>query len=54
MYYVFETKPIETYLTVTWLSWVGNLIVVEVLIEVGVGRYFLREFLPELRSKLVA
>jgi uncharacterized membrane protein len=52
MYYVFETKPIETYLTVTWLSWVGNLIVVEILLEVGLGRYFLQEFMPELRRKL--
>lgn len=54
MFYVFETKPIETYLTVTWLSWVGNLVLVEILLEVGLGRYFLREFMPELRSKLVA
>ncbi|MBH8567509.1 DUF2306 domain-containing protein [Microvirga sp. STS02] len=54
MYYVFETKPIETYLTVTWLSWVGNLILVEVLLEVGLGRYFLQEFMPDLRRKLVA
>jgi uncharacterized membrane protein len=54
MYYVFETKPIETYLTVTWLSWVGNLILVELLIEGGLGRYFLREFMPDLRGKLAA
>ena len=54
MFYVFETKPIETYLTVTWLSWVGNLILVEILLEVGLGRYFLREFLPDLKSKLGA
>ncbi len=54
LYYVFETKPIETYLTVTWLSWVGNLVLVEVLLEGGLGRYFLRELMPELRGKLVA
>lgn len=54
MYYVFETKPIETYLTVTWLSWVGNLILVEILLESGLGRYFLREFMPDLRGKLAA
>lgn len=52
MYYLFETKPIETYLTVTWLSWVGNLIVMEVLLELGLGRYFLRQFMSRLRSKL--
>ena len=54
MYYVFETKPIETYLTVTWLSWVGNLVLVEMLLEAGLGRYFLREFMPDLRGKLAA
>lgn len=32
MYYVFETKPLETYLTVTWLSWVGNLLIAELLL----------------------
>ena len=54
MYYVFETKPMETYLTVTWLSWVGNLIVVEILLEAGLGRYFLRAFMSDLRGKLAA
>jgi Predicted membrane protein (DUF2306) len=38
LYYVWGTKPIETYLTVTWLSWVGNLLIVEVLIYIGLGR----------------
>lgn len=32
LYYLFETKPIETYLTVSWLSWVGNLLVAEIII----------------------
>ncbi len=54
MYYAFGTKPIETYLTVTWLSWVGNLILAEVLLEVGVGRYFLREIVGKLRRNLGA
>jgi hypothetical protein len=52
MFYAFGTKPIETYLTVTWLSWVGNLILAEVLLEMGLGRYFLRELLPRLRRIL--
>jgi hypothetical protein len=52
MFYAFGTKPIETYLTVTWLSWVGNLILAEVLLELGLGRYFLRELLPRLRRIL--
>lgn len=52
MFYAFGTKPIETYLTVTWLSWVGNLVVVEILLEMGLGRYFLREVLGKLRRNL--
>jgi uncharacterized membrane protein len=54
MYYLFHTKPIETYLTVTWLSWVGNLILMEILLGVGVGRYFLRQFSGKLVGKLAA
>jgi hypothetical protein len=54
MYYAFHTKPIETYLTVTWLSWVGNLLLAEVLLELGLGRYFLREIMRKLRPNLAA
>ncbi|MVN77085.1 DUF2306 domain-containing protein [Hymenobacter sp. HMF4947] len=54
MYYAFGTKPLETYLTVTWLSWVGNLILAEVLLELGLGRYFLREIMNKLRRNLAA
>jgi hypothetical protein len=54
LYYAFHTKPIETYLTVTWLSWVGNLILAEVLLELGLGRYFLREMMGKLRRNLGA
>ena len=39
LYYVFETKPIETYLTVTWLSWVGNLFIAEIMIYFGFVKY---------------
>jgi hypothetical protein len=39
LYYIWGTKPIETYLTVTWLSWVGNYLIAEVLIYVGLGRH---------------
>ncbi len=52
MYYAFGTKPIETYLTVTWLSWVGNLLVAEWLLELGLNRYFLREIMARLRRTL--
>lgn len=41
MIYHFGTKPIETYLTVTWLSWVGNLLIVEILIKFGLAKYLL-------------
>ncbi len=41
MYYCLGTKPIETYQTVTWLSWVGNLVVIECLIYFGLGRRLL-------------
>ena len=50
LYYAFQTKPIETYLTVTWLSWVGNLVLLEVLLELGLGRFFLHQFMRRLRS----
>lgn len=33
MHYFLHTKPIETYLTVTWLSWVGNLMIAEIIIQ---------------------
>jgi hypothetical protein len=54
MYYAFHTKPIETYLTVTWLSWVGNLILADVLLELGLGQYFLQEIMKRLRPNLAA
>ena len=41
MVYLFETKPIETYLTVTWLSWVGNLLIAETLIYFGLAKYWI-------------
>jgi hypothetical protein len=44
LYYVFQTKPIETYLTVTWLSWVGNWVAAEVLIYMGFGRRLLGDY----------
>lgn len=33
MFYLLGTKPIETYLTVAWLSWTGNLLLAEVVIQ---------------------
>lgn len=43
MFYFFETKPIETYLTVVWLSWVGNFLLAEILIYIGLGRALLKK-----------
>lgn len=48
-YYCLHTKPIETYLTVAWLSWVGNLLVMEVLIQAGLRRFFLRSHFAHLK-----
>lgn len=36
--YFWETKPMETYLTVTWLSWVGNFFIAELLIYFGMAK----------------
>ncbi|MBO0357978.1 DUF2306 domain-containing protein [Hymenobacter sp. BT186] len=44
LYYFFHTKPIETYLTVVWLSWTGNLLLAEVLVQAGLGRWYMRAF----------
>ncbi|UOR06522.1 DUF2306 domain-containing protein [Hymenobacter aerilatus] len=46
LYYFAGTKPIETYLTVTWLSWTGNLLLAEVLVQSGLGRWYVRGFQP--------
>lgn len=47
MYYFFQTKPIETYLTVVWTSWVGNLLMAEILIYNGLGK----QLITHLRRK---
>lgn len=41
MHYFWGTKPIETYLTVVWLSWVGNLLLAEILIYNGLAKKWL-------------
>lgn len=45
MYHYFGTKPIETYLTVTWLSWVGNLLLAELLIYNGAAKWLHRKLI---------
>jgi hypothetical protein len=42
LYYFMGTKPIETYLTVTWLSWTGNLLIAEILIRMGAGKWLFK------------
>lgn len=37
----FGTKPIETYLSVVWLSWVGNLLIMEVCLMYKLDNFFL-------------
>jgi uncharacterized membrane protein len=44
MVYFFQTKPIETYNSVVWMSWVGNLLFVEVLLYYGLGKRLFRDF----------
>jgi hypothetical protein len=44
MYYIFHTKPIETYVTITWLSWVGNIFIAETLLAFGLGNYLLKKY----------
>jgi hypothetical protein len=46
MYQFFGTKPIETYLTVVWLSWAGNLFLAEVLLLTKIDRYFVKLINP--------
>ena len=46
MYQYFDTKPIETYLTVVWLSWVGNLFLAEILLLTKIDRYFVKILKP--------
>jgi hypothetical protein len=53
MYYFLETKPIETYLTVTWLSWTGNLLIAEIVIRFGVAKRLLQAVKITYTSKLV-
>jgi len=48
LYYFFQTKPIETYLTVVWLSWTGNLLLAELLVQAGLARWYLRAFGPRV------
>lgn len=38
---IFDTRPFETYLTVVWVSWVGNLIFCEILIVSGFSNFLL-------------
>lgn len=51
MFHWLGTKPIETYLTVTWLSWTGNLLVAEVLVQAGAARRLLRDFYASSQPK---
>lgn len=44
MHYLFLTKPIETYVTVTWLSWVGNLFLAEMLISFGLDEFVFKKY----------
>lgn len=51
MHYFWHTKPIETYLTVVWLSWVGNWVVAETLIFSGLARHLVNAAYSDARLK---
>ncbi|MBO9639942.1 MAG: DUF2306 domain-containing protein [Siphonobacter aquaeclarae] len=42
--YYFSAKPVETYQTVAWLCWTGNLFIAECLIRAGWARKLLSAF----------
>lgn len=44
MHYFLHTKPIETYITITWLSWVGNWFIAELLIGLGLNNYLFKKY----------
>lgn len=44
MYYLLHAKPIETYVTITWFSWVGNLFLVETFIAFGLDKFLLKKY----------
>ncbi len=46
----FGTKPVETYLSVVWLSWVGNLLLMQVLMWFGIEAFYLN-FLKNTRNE---
>jgi hypothetical protein len=52
LYYFMGTKPIETYLTVTWLSWTGNLLIAEVLIRMGAAKWLWKAMKKKPNSSL--
>jgi len=44
LHYFFHTRPIETYVTITWVSWTGNLLIAEFLINFGLDKYLLKQY----------
>jgi hypothetical protein len=48
--YFFGTKPIETYLTVTWLSWVGNFFIAEVFIYFGMAKKLVKIYVGQTEN----
>ncbi|MCP9766381.1 DUF2306 domain-containing protein [Lacihabitans sp. LS3-19] len=47
MYQFLGTKPIETYLTVVWLSWVGNLLLAEIMLSSNIEKFYLKIIKPK-------
>lgn len=48
MHYLLHTRPIETYITITWLSWVGNWFIAEILLTLGLGKWLHKKYTQNL------
>lgn len=49
MHYLLHTRPIETYVTITWLSWVGNWFIAELLLTLGLGKWLHKKYTQNLQ-----
>lgn len=49
MHYLLHTRPIETYVTITWLSWVGNWFIAELLLTIGLGKWLHKKYTQNLQ-----
>lgn len=53
LHYLPKSNPIAVYTTLSWLSWVGNLFIVEVLLYLGLHKHLMKSFFPSSKQDLV-